>query len=139
MKSIKKCLAVMMCFLCVAILFVGCAYKKYELVGIVKEGDSEITLIADLDDETKEYLSTNYGMNATIDLKSNNEFELEYKLTENGLTLTYTQEGTFELNEKENIIIFYTPNSKGEQIASTQQYLNGKIVYFDGVYFLAFK
>lgn len=139
MKHFKKVISVFFVLVSAFVLFSGCTYKKYDLVGIVKEGDNAITPISSLDDETKNYLATNYGGKATIDLNQNNTFTLEYSLVEGGLTVSYKQTGTFELKEKENIIIFNTPRADGSDRKSTQQYLNGAIIYFDGVFFLAFK
>ena len=140
MKFIKKFTCALLVILMGAYLFSGCTAHKYELVGIVLPGDSVITPLEKIEDEEiKQYIYENYQNNIYIDLDSRGTFSMGYSLTNNGLTVSYTQVGTYELNQDENIITFYTQTSSGEMSPSKQQYLNGKIVYFDGVVFLAFK
>ena len=141
MKILSKAISAMLVLLLMATMFVGCSTHKYELVGIIlNSGDTEITLIDQIqDEEIKEYLTITYGNNCYIDLNQDHTFSMGYSLTENGLTITYEQVGEYELKEDESTIIFYTPTSTGEKRPTTQQYLNGKIIYYDGVVFLAFK
>ena len=140
MKILKRITLAFVMVVACTYLFTGCAYHKYELVGIVAEGDTKITLLKDIEDETiKNHLWNNYQNNVTIDLNQNGTFEMVWGLSEYGMTVTYSQVGTFSLDEKAKTIdfIIQTGEEKTQKIA--QQYLNGAIVYFDGVVFLAFK
>ena len=57
MKFIKKIVATGMVFLLSIFLFSGCTYRKYELIGIIYEGETEVTKLADITDENlKSYL-----------------------------------------------------------------------------------
>lgn len=139
-KMLKKIISLTLILMCSVYLFSGCTFKKYELIGIVNQGDTKITPLSEItDEETIEYLADNYNSYASIDLKSNGKFVMEYSLSETGLTITYSQTGSYKLNEKENTITFYTPKSDGTERSTTQQYTKGSIIYYDGVYFLAFK
>ena len=76
----------------------------------------------------------------TKGLKQNGTFKKVSTLSEGkNATFTSTILGTYELNEKEKTITFNTPRDDGTDRKSIQQYLNGAIVYYDGLYFLAYK
>lgn len=140
MKVINRIISLLLVFFSCSVLLTGCTYKEYKLIGIVFEGDSKITKLENITDEKiTQYLTENYNNNITINLKSNNNYVMSYSVVDAGLTVTYTQRGTFELKEKEETIIFTTPRGDGSTRSSTQQYSNGAIIYFDGLYYLAFK
>lgn len=140
MKLIKKLILLSLVVVSCTHFFTGCAYHKYELVGIVKEGDSTITPLSEISDETiKTHLMNNYQNWAYIELNQDNTFEMGWTKTDNCLSIDYTISGTFELNEKENTINFTTQTSSDKTDTANQQYLNGAIIYYDGVVFLAFK
>ncbi len=141
MKKIAKILSIPLILLMSVFCFAGCTFKTYKLVGIVANStDTTITKLEDITDETtKKYLSDSYDNMVTIKLKSNNTFSMSWTLVNNGLSVTYTQVGEYEIKNKENTIIFYTERSNGEVMSNTQQYLNGAIIFYDGSYFLAFK
>ena len=141
MKFLSKVISLSLIVLLGATMLVGCSTHKYELVGVImNSGDTAITPISEIPDEDiKNYVISTYGDSCYIDLNQNKTFSMGYSQTTNGLTITFEQVGTYELNQKENKIVFYTPTGTGEDRPTTQQYLNGKIIYYDGVVFLAFK
>lgn len=141
MKIFSKLISIGLILIFSCFMLAGCSAHKYELVGIVQnEGDDVITLISEIaDEEIKNYIVDSYGEDCYIQLKQNGKFVMGYSLTQNGLTITYEQVGTYEIKHKENTIVFYIPTGTKEPRAVTQQYLNGKIIYYDGVEFLAFK
>ena len=140
MKIARKILSLALIFVCSMFLFSGCRARKYELIGIIEDGKTEVTLLPQLaDGETKDYLIDAYECAIYIDLKNNKDFVMGYTIHENDLTIEYTQTGTYEINEEENTIIFYTKKSDGSLKENKQQYENDMIIYYDGVEYLAFK
>lgn len=141
MKLLKRIIAFSLCLISSLFLFSGCTFKKYELIGVVFEGDTKVTPLSKITDEQiLNYLEETYNSYIAIDLKSNGNYSMEYKQAVNNyLTLTYTMMGTYEIKHKEETIIFYTPNMKGDLNASTHQYSNNTIIYYDGTCHLAFK
>lgn len=141
MKFLSKVISLSLIVLLGATMLVGCSTHKYELVGVVlNSSDTTITLLDELPEDIKNDIVYRYGDSCYIDLNQNGSFTMKYSIdADNGHTITFEQVGTYELNQKENQIVFYTPTSTGDMQPTTQQYLNGKIIYYDGYYFLAFK
>ena len=141
MKLLKRIIAFSLCLISSLFLFSGCTYKKYELIGVVFEGDTKITLLENITDEAiKNHIKNTYNNHISIDLKSNGSYVMEYTEEVNSyMHLTYTVSGTYELNEKKETIIFYTPSVNGDLNAATNQYSNHTIIYFDGTCHLAFR
>lgn len=140
MKLLKKMVALTMVVCASLFLFTGCTYHKYELIGIVEEDGTVVKRLHEIaDQDIIDYLYTSYQNKIFIDLNMDGSFSMGYEIVNNGLTVSYTQVGTFDIDHEKEIINFHTPKGNGEYRTTPQQYSNGMIIYFDGVVHLAFK
>ena len=79
MKILKKIIATCMVLCLSMFLFSGCTYRKYELIGIIKEGDTEVTKLADITDEgMRNYLNESYQNSLYIKLNNDATYEMGY-------------------------------------------------------------
>lgn len=140
MKFIKKIVATGMVFLLSMLLFSGCTYRKYELIGIIYEGETEVTKLADITDENlKSYLIEKYQNSFYIKLNSDATYEMCFKQVDGNTTITMRHTGTYDLSKKDEVINFYEPKANGEQRKIPHQYSNNMIIYFDGTIHLVLK
>lgn len=140
MKILRKIIATCMVLCLSLFLFSGCTYRRYELIGIINEGDTEVTKLADITDETlKNYIYSSYQNSFYIKLNSNATYEMGYSQVNGNTTVSVTHTGTYDLSTKDETINFYEPKENGEQRKVTHQYSNGMIIYFDGTIHLVLK
>ena len=140
MKAFKKIVSTLMVCLLSIFLFTGCTYRKYELIGIIKEGETAVTKLADItDDGLKNYLYTSYQNSLYIKLNSDSTYEMGYTQVDNNTIVTVTHTGTYDLSQKNETINFYEPKGNGEQRKVSHQYSNNMIIYFDGSVHLVLK
>ena len=140
MKILKKIIATCMVLCLSMFLFSGCTYRKYELIGIIKEGDTEVTKLADITDEgMRNYLNESYQNSLYIKLNNDATYEMGYTQVDGNTTVSVTHTGTYDLSKKTETINFYEPKENGEQRKVSHQYSNGMIIYFDGTIHLVLK
>lgn len=140
MKILKKIIATCMVLCLSMFLFSGCTYRKYELIGIIKEGDTEVTKLADITDEgMRNYLNESYQNSLYIKLNNDATYEMGYTQVDGNTTVSVTHTGTYDLSQKTETINFYEPKENGEQRKVSHQYSNNMIIYFDGTIHLVLK
>ena len=140
MKILKKIIATCMVLCLSVFLFSGCTYRKYELIGIIKEGDTEVTKLADITDEgMRNYLNESYQNSLYIKLNNDATYEMGYTQVDGNTTVSVTHTGTYDLSKKNETINFYEPKENGEQRKVSHQYSNNMIIYFDGTIHLVLK
>lgn len=140
MKILKKIIATCMVLCLSMFLFSGCTYRKYELIGIIKEGDTEVTKLADITDEgMRNYLNESYQNSLYIKLNNDATYEMGYTQVDGNTTVSVTHTGTYDLSKKNETINFYEPKENGEQRKVSHQYSNNMIIYFDGTIHLVLK
>ena len=140
MKILKKIIATCMVLCLSMFLFSGCTYRKYELIGIIKEGDTEVTKLADITDEgMRNYLNESYQNSLYIKLNNDATYEMGYTQVDGNTTVSVTHTGTYDLSQKTETINFYEPKENGEQRKVSHQYPNNMIIYFDGTIHLVLK
>ena len=140
MKILKKIITTCMVLCLSMFLFSGCTYRKYELIGIIKEGDTEVTKLADITDEgMRNYLNESYQNSLYIKLNNDATYEMGYTQVDGNTTVSVTHTGTYDLSQKTETINFYEPKENGEQRKVSHQYSNNMIIYFDGTIHLVLK
>lgn len=140
MKKFSRVVALLCVCILTSFVFCGCTHKRYELVGIVFDGDTKITPLEEIEDQSiVEYIKDSHGEDMYIKLKQNGDFVMGYCQYDTSTTVEITHYGRFEIDYDNETISVFFKRSDGSESKTTHQYSNNSIIYFDGTYFLAFK
>ena len=132
--SIVMILAVLpLCF-----LFTGCTYKKYTFFGIIAQDNTTIIPYSEItDEETKEDLSV--YVDSTIELRRDGTSTRTIKTVSTTQVDTYylfVENGRYELDDKS--LVFIVTLENGKEHKNQQQFVDGKIIYYDSEYLLVY-
>ena len=138
MKNKLMCLVMVLMLLPLSFVFCGCKYKTYEFYGIIGKDNKTIIPYEEITDEVDKAKLSLYE-DSTIKLKSDNTYTrtiVSKVSTQVDAFYTFSESGRYELEDKSLVFIVTLTNGKEHQ--NQQQFVDGKIIYYDSDYLLVY-
>lgn len=136
-KRIFATVLVFAVFCWTTFLFAGCTYKTYNFVGVINPEDSTIVEYENLEENVKSYVDTYAYKTSYFELKKDGTYVFSRTSITGNMETTYKVTGDYTIEDK--VLSLKMVSSQGAEWTDKQQYINETIIYFDGVYFIAYR